>query len=85
MLESLDEDPEGFLCELGQKLLSVYQAAHPDPLPQDKADETIQAVARHALEQRYTDIGYKRLFVQKLVAAFHHLRRRGVIPSLDEL
>jgi len=85
MLEYLDEDHEDFLSRLGEKLSYVYQIAYATSLPPDKVTQTTEKVMNKALEERYAGIGYKRLFVQKLVRAFHLLRARGEVPSEDEL
>jgi len=41
--------------------------------------------AETAYEQRFGDIGYKRLFVQTLIRGLHFLRLRGTPPEVGDL
>lgn len=71
-LDDLDIDPIELLTSIGRKLAGVYETAYGTSL--SGATESIEAVGRAAYEQRFGDIGYKRLFVQGCVRAFHLLR-----------
>jgi hypothetical protein len=73
-LERLGEEPEALLKEIGEKLLVIYEAAFKATLPRKKCEEAIAGIAHAAYEQRFGDIGYKRLFVQGLIKGFHALR-----------
>lgn len=84
-LENLISDPIAFLEEVGRGLAKVYATAYGQALDSKHRDETIRRVAEHAYEQRYGDIGYKRLFVQSLVRGLHYLRRRRVPPKPEDL
>lgn len=74
-LEELDVDPVELLTAIGAKLTRVYEVAYGATL--SGAPAAVDAVARAAYEQRFGDIGYKRLFVQGCVRAFHLLRSSG--------
>ncbi len=84
-LEKVVADPIPFLCEIGGKMASVYEAAYDHSFDKSASEETIKTVAEAAYEQRFADIGYKRFFVQKLIPGFHFLRARGVPPSAEDL
>ncbi len=80
-LDELALDPQELLQRIGEKLAEVYSTAYGVTL--DNASDTVTAVAKAAYEQRFGDIGYKRLFVQGCVRAFHLLRRgRGEVVDL---
>ena len=73
-LEQLGQEPEALLKEIGKKLLVVYETAFKSGLPEKKSEDAIAGIAHAAYEQRFGDIGYKRLFVQGLIKGFHFLR-----------
>lgn len=78
-LERLGHEPEALLKEIGEKLLLVYEAAFKVSLPKKKSDDVIANIAHAAYEQRFGDIGYKRLFVQGLIKGFHLLRHNPFV------
>jgi len=81
-LDDLDGDPQDLLVEIGVKLAKVYQKAYGFKVKKPK--DVVTAVAKAAYEQRFGDIGYKRLFVQGCVRAFHLLRAgKGQVIDLD--
>jgi len=81
-LEKISADPVSLLEEVGGKLQQIYERAYESQFDKEQAQKTIKLIAEAAYEQRFGDIGYKRLFVQKLVEGFHFLRREGYPPSL---
>ncbi len=72
LLDDLDMDPVELLTAIGTKLTRVYETAYGVTL--SGASAAIDAMARAAYEQRFGDIGYKRLFVQGCVRVLHLLR-----------
>ena len=73
-LERLGQEPEALLKEIGEKLLLIYESAFKASLPRERCEDAIARIAHAAYEQRFGDIGYKRLFVQGLIKGFHFLR-----------
>ena len=84
-LNQISDDPLEFLNDVGGKLASVYQVAYSHEFAPEPLEETVKLAAETAYEQRFGDIGYKRLFVQTLIRGFHFLRQKGVAPRMDEL
>ncbi|HID29787.1 MAG TPA: hypothetical protein EYP19_07245, partial [Desulfobacterales bacterium] len=84
-LERLSIDPFEFLVNVGQRLREIYEIAYDHRFDPAKAEETIELAANSAYEERFGDIGYKRLFVQRCIRGLHYLRREGRSPSVDEV
>jgi hypothetical protein len=84
-LERVVSEPIPFLCDVGRKLAHVYEIAYEHRFATPGRDLAIERVAEFSYGQRYGDIGYKRLFVQKLVPALHQLRLSGEAPTAEEL
>ncbi len=85
-LEKVITERIPFMLEVGNKLAKVYQTAYREYVGKPEyISQTISIAAELADSQRFGDIGYKRLFVQKLIRGFHILRRRNQIPSIDDL
>mgnify|MGYP001114186952 CR=1 FL=1 len=84
-LEKLSTEPIVFLEEVGDKLKQIYEVAYSHSFDRDASEETIRTIAKAAYEQRFGDIGYKRLFVQKAIQGLHFLKINGHPPSLRDL
>lgn len=84
-LEKIVEDPIPFLIEIGNKLAAVHEVAYSYKFDRQKRDQTVAMVAEAAFEQRFGDIGYKRLFVQKVNQGLQYLRRLGNPPTRNDL
>jgi hypothetical protein len=84
-LEKVIDDPLPFMTEVGEKLAIVFQEAYGPFIDPSLINPTIHSVADIAMAQRFGNIGYKRLFVQRLVKGFHFLRIKGVVPSSSDL
>ncbi|MEM4235049.1 MAG: DUF2791 family P-loop domain-containing protein [Candidatus Methanomethylicaceae archaeon] len=85
-LEKVDyDDPIELMCEIGEKLRYVYQAAYNVQFDTENAKKTISEIAKASYEHRYGDVGYKRLFVQKLIEGFHYLKQNSTSPSAEVL
>jgi hypothetical protein len=79
-LDELGLEPLPLLHQLGVRLAEVYRIAYRCKVP--AADAAVESVARAAYEQRFGDIGYKRLFVQAWIRALH-LLRAGAATEID--
>ncbi len=84
-LENIDIEPIEFLKEVGQRLRKIYEIAYGYHFKDEQAEEVISIVAETAFKERFGDIGYKRLFVQRCIHALHFLRQEGRSPLYDEL
>jgi len=83
-LENLKRDPVDLLKEIGMKLFEIYANAFPNSISRPLVQETARLLAEAALEERFGDIGYKRLFVQGAVRAFHLLRKEPAFRPSQE-
>ncbi len=80
-LEELGKEPVEFLQELGEKLSTIYQDAYPPfSFPQESLREAITYLAQAAYEERYADVGHRRVFVKGIIQAFHRLRNQPTEP-----
>jgi hypothetical protein len=84
-LEKLVLEPIPFLREIGGKLVQVYEIANDYKFQESIAGKTTDLVANLAYEQRFGDIGYKRIFVQKLIHALNFAKRKGSVPTPKDL
>jgi hypothetical protein len=84
-LEKFISDPHSFLAEIGEKLRALYDKAYNCQLDNAQCQATIKIVAQAVYKRRSGDIGYKRLFVQKIIRAFHLLKQKKNTPTLKEL
>jgi hypothetical protein len=84
-LERVVGEPIPFLRDVGLKLAHVYEIAYELSFAAPDRDLAIERVAEFSFGQRFGDIGYKRLFVQKLVFALHQLRVSGEVPTVEAL
>ncbi len=84
-LNQVSTSPLDFLHEVGDKLAFVYQTAYDHEFEVAALEETITMTAETVYEQRFGDIGYKRLFVQTLIRGLHFLRQEGSSPQVKDL
>lgn len=84
-LENISMDPHKFLKEIGEKLMMIYNIAYDIVLPERITLETIEEFADKVYEERYADIGYKRLFVKKIIQAFNFIRNKNIKPAYEEI
>jgi hypothetical protein len=74
-LEELDLPPKDFLIELGKRLSSIYESAYsPFRFEKELLAGSIINLAEEAYNERYADVGYRRLFVKGVIQGFHILR-----------
>ncbi len=83
-LEKLPIEPLELLDEIGIKLAKIYELAYDVQFQKTELEETISNIAEVAYEGRY-DIGFKRLFVQNIIPAFHKLRKTGKAVSQEDI
>lgn len=74
LLENLTREPEDILCEIGQKLADIFEIYYSMKFNTHVLRESIANISHAAWEERYADIGYKRLFVQSVIKGFQDLR-----------
>lgn len=74
MLEDLSTAPGEVLREIGQKLARIFESYYQNRFDPRILKQAIGAIADVAYEQRFGDIGYKRLFVQSVIRGFQFLR-----------
>jgi len=84
-LGKLSTEPIVFLEQVGDKLKQIYEVAYDHRFDRAASKETIRNIAKAAYEQRFGDIGYKRLFVQKAIQGLHFLKRNGHPPTPRDL
>ncbi|PDW00581.1 BREX system ATP-binding domain-containing protein [Candidatus Chloroploca asiatica] len=85
MLEQTVGDHTMFLHTLGTKLAQIYEVAYQCSFDAQELNEMVIMVADWAEDQRFGDEGYKRLFVQTMVAGLHYLNHHGICPTLTEI
>lgn len=83
-LEEIPIKPVELLKEIGLKLARVYEIAYGVKFDADAFKETIKNIAEAAYERKL-EIGYKRLFVQNIIKAFHILRRTGKSVTPEDI
>ena len=66
------------LQTIGEKLGVVFESAYGCKL--ENKSVAVGAVAKAAYEQRFGDVGYKRLFVQGCIKAFQAIRAGQATP-----
>ncbi len=75
-LDHLDIDPADLLMDIGDKLFDIYSISYRTNVPRPVIRDADRLLAEAALEERFGDIGYKRLFVQAAIQAYHLLRQQ---------
>lgn len=75
-LEKLKIPPLKLLCEIGEKLVAIYERAYGFTFKKQEVEEKIKEVAEKAIEQKF-QTGYKRTFVQNIIQEFHKLRKQS--------
>ncbi|MCW3135351.1 MAG: ATP-binding protein [Canidatus Methanoxibalbensis ujae] len=83
-LENIPIEPVELLKEIGKKLAEIYEIAYGVKFDADALKETIRNIAEAAYERKL-EIGYKRLFVQNIIKAFHKLRRTGEAVTPEDI
>ena len=84
-LEQVVSEPIPFLHQVGERLARVFETAYDHRFDPATLQQAIATTAEGAYELRFGDIGYRRLFVQKMTRGLGHLHRTGSAPSLEDL
>jgi len=77
-LDDVVKEPLVLLQTIGEKLGVVFESAYGCKL--ENKSVAVGAVAKAAYEQRFGDVGYKRLFVQGCIKAFQAIRAGQATP-----
>jgi hypothetical protein len=77
-------DAVELLIESGRKLAHIYEKAYTVQFDKIALEETLRNIAKAAYERK-REIGHKRLFVQKIVKAFHKLHKDGKPVSPEDV
>ncbi len=83
-LERIAGDPMDVLKGIGRKLASIYETAYNTKFDQNALEKTINGISLGAYERKL-ETGYKRLFVQSTIKAFHVMRETGKPVSKHEV
>lgn len=75
-LERLDLAPEELLCQIGQRLLKVFQLAEGWTATEAIQVGNLQALARASARYSF-EVGHRRLFVKTWIAFLHQQRTGG--------
>jgi len=73
-LEKIPSDSVESLKEIGRKLAKIYEVAYGIKFNYSDLEKTIEEIS-HAVYEKKFEVGYKRLFVQSIVKAFHVMRQ----------
>lgn len=73
-LDKLSRSPEDILIDIGMKLAPIFETAYSVKFDATVIKESVTNIARAAYEQRYLEVGHKRLFVIAVIKAFQALR-----------
>jgi len=73
-LDKIIGQDEDLLPALGQKLADVFQVAYNIQLDAQAVAQLAHTTSESALEDRYSDQGVKRLFVQRMIQGLRQLR-----------
>ena len=84
ILENTGGDPISNLRDIGRKLADIYQISSRVQLDQTQIESAVAMIAPAAYEERFGEIGYKRLFVQRMVRGLRVLHRRGGPITLSD-
>ena len=84
-LKRISDEPLELLKEIGRKLRVIFDIAHDCHLDEKCVEDTIDIVAERSYQERFGDLGYKRVFVQNIVRGFFFIRKEKRTPSYEEL
>lgn len=83
-LEKIPSESIENLKEIGRKLAKIYEIAYGIKFEQESLEKTIDGVSQAVYEKKF-EVGYKRLFVQSIVKAFHVMRQTKKPVSREEI
>ena len=82
-LEKISVEPVELLQKIGEKLSKIYEIAYDVKFEDDVLNKTISNIAEAAYERKTE--GYKRLFVQNIIQAFHKLCETGGVIRAEDI
>ncbi len=83
-LEDISPDTIALLREIGEKLAQIYEVAYQFNFDKEILEPSIESIAQDAYKNRFS-VGYKRVFVQNVIKAFHLIRKKGVVVAPEDL
>ena len=83
-LENLVSDLVAHLKSIGLKLWRIYEIAYAITLPENETAAAVDAIANAVEAARFSDVSYRRLFVQSMTRAFEQLRRKPDVVVSNE-
>ncbi len=83
-LDNMPMDPVDLLEEIGKKLAGIYATAYGIEFDTAVLSETIKNIAEAAYKRKL-EIGYKRLFAQNIIKAFHKLHKTGTAVTSEDI
>ena len=83
-LENIPIKPMELLKLIGEKLAFTYEIAYSIKFDQDILSQSIENISDEAYKRRF-GTGYKRLFVQSIIKAFHKMRKTGNLVLAEEV
>jgi hypothetical protein len=75
MLDDVWANPIPTLVEIGQKLAHIYEVGYDCKFNAQKIIGCAGQLAEEAYQQRFGDVGYRRLFVQNMMSALSRMAR----------
>jgi hypothetical protein len=74
-LEDIEFEPFEFLERVGERLGKIYNIAYQSPIDDYTVKEIAKLIATASYGERFTDIGYRRIFVKSFIQALHMVAR----------
>jgi len=82
-LEELGIQPEDFLVQLGEKLVSIFETAYSFKMEPEKAQKLVYHIAEESAKAFAYDISYRRLFVVSLIETLQRVKNEpDSLPSI---
>lgn len=80
--DKIDDKIKLLQC-IGNKLSKIYEKAYNCSLELENLEKGIKDVAQKAINKRFSDEGYMRIFMENIIRTFHSLRIDGKLPQDD--
>lgn len=74
LLETTTHNPLEVLLEIGKKLAGIFEICYEIKFIPHILENSIENIAKAAWQERFGEIGYKRLFVQTTIRGCHQLK-----------
>lgn len=83
-LEKIPSESIENLKEIGRRLAKIYEVAYGIKFNEHDLETTLEEISQAVYEKKF-EVGYKRLFVQSIVKAFHIMRQTRKPVSRKEV